>query len=94
MIGPMAPLPAGATISVRRLDTSDDLATFGQIVLDSYQALPGHPTEPEYDAEMLKELPQWFEKHYSIQFANYPVGDEYLTCGKKTIATKRHDKAQ
>jgi GNAT superfamily N-acetyltransferase len=37
---------------VRRVTVADDLETLGQIVLSSYRALPGHPHDPGYDAEL------------------------------------------
>ena len=38
---------------MRRVTVADDQATFGRIVHDSYRALPGHPPDPDYDAELL-----------------------------------------
>ena len=37
--------------------------------------------EPDYDRGVLPDVKAWFEKHYSIRFANYPVDDDYLTHG-------------
>jgi formylmethanofuran dehydrogenase subunit A len=31
-------------------------------------------TTPAYDADRLPAVRQWFEQHYSVQFANYGVG--------------------
>lgn len=31
---------------------------------------------PEFDPAIVPEIREWFEKDYTIQFANYPVGDE------------------
>jgi formylmethanofuran dehydrogenase subunit A len=42
--------------------------------------------EPGYDAGVLPDVKEWFEANYSIRFANYPVGDEYLTHGIKAMA--------
>ncbi|MBN1852109.1 MAG: formylmethanofuran dehydrogenase subunit A [Pirellulales bacterium] len=33
---------------------------------------------PAYDPMDEEHIRTWFEKHYSIQFRNYPVGDEYV----------------
>ena len=30
---------------------------------------------PEYDPDVVPDIEEWFDGHYSIQFANYPVGD-------------------
>jgi ribosomal protein S18 acetylase RimI-like enzyme len=40
------------SLQVRRLTDADDLGAMGRIVVASYQALPGHPDVPEYDAEL------------------------------------------
>jgi len=37
--------------------------------------------EPGYDPDTLGDLRKWFADAYTIDFANYPVGDEYLTHG-------------
>jgi formylmethanofuran dehydrogenase subunit A len=34
---------------------------------------------PEYDESAVSHIREWFEQHYTIQFANYPVGERYLT---------------
>jgi formylmethanofuran dehydrogenase subunit A len=52
----------------------------GQIVLDDgdlRSAPEGRSLHvaPEYDPDVVPEIEQWFARHYSIQFANYPVGD-------------------
>lgn len=33
---------------------------------------------PAYDPDCLPDIQRWFEDHYTIRFANYPVGDDYL----------------
>ena len=38
---------------IRPLTTDDDLASFGRIVLKSYEALPGQPDDPIYFAELV-----------------------------------------
>ena len=34
--------------------------------------------EPGYDVTVEKEIGEWFEQFYSIQFRNYPVSSDYL----------------
>jgi formylmethanofuran dehydrogenase subunit A len=34
--------------------------------------------QPEYDARIENVIQPFFEDYYSIEYANYPVGDEYL----------------
>jgi ribosomal protein S18 acetylase RimI-like enzyme len=40
-------------LTVRCLTLEDDVDAFGQIVVSSYHALPGHPADPGYDEELL-----------------------------------------
>jgi len=42
--------------------------------------------EPEYDAGVLPHVKEWFEANYSLAFANFPVGEEYLTTGKRAVS--------
>ncbi len=37
--------------------------------------------QPAYDEGMLPDIQQWFEDHYTIQFANYPVDAHHLSRG-------------
>jgi ribosomal protein S18 acetylase RimI-like enzyme len=39
--------------TIRRLGQLDDLDRFGAIVVAAYHALPGHPPDPGYDAELV-----------------------------------------
>jgi ribosomal protein S18 acetylase RimI-like enzyme len=39
-------------LRIRTLTEDDDLDVFGQVVLDSYLALPDMPREPDYEAEL------------------------------------------
>ncbi len=41
-------------VTVRELTNDDDLAIFGRMVLAAYAALPGHPHDPGYDAELVE----------------------------------------
>ncbi|MBI4390846.1 MAG: formylmethanofuran dehydrogenase subunit A, partial [candidate division NC10 bacterium] len=34
--------------------------------------------EPQYDPAIEAEIRKWFADFYTIEFANYPVGMEYL----------------
>jgi formylmethanofuran dehydrogenase subunit A len=36
---------------------------------------------PGYDEGVLPDIKKWFEAYYTIQFANYPVDDSYLSHG-------------
>ena len=42
------------SLEIRRLTAADDedMAALGRLVVDAYQRLPGHPPDPEYDAEL------------------------------------------
>jgi len=41
--------------------------------------------EPKYDAGALPHIREWFEANYSMAFANFPVGEEYLSQGKVAV---------
>ena len=34
--------------------------------------------EPTFDADVVPDIQEWFEKYYSIQFRNYPIDSTYL----------------
>jgi GNAT superfamily N-acetyltransferase len=40
-------------VALRLLRPDDDAGAVGQLVLDSYRALPGYPPEDDYEAELL-----------------------------------------
>ncbi len=40
---------------------------------------------PRYDEGVLADIRQWFEAYYTIQFANYPVGEEALRHGGTVV---------
>jgi formylmethanofuran dehydrogenase subunit A len=40
---------------------------------------------PAYDEGVLPDVRKWFEAHYTIQFANYPVDDSYLYHGGAVV---------
>jgi formylmethanofuran dehydrogenase subunit A len=46
---------------------------------------------PTYDEKALADIQKWFEAHYTIQFANYPVDEHYLAHGSTTIPCSRRD---
>jgi formylmethanofuran dehydrogenase subunit A len=55
----------------------------GEVIIDQGELRatpPGHTLHvaPQYDESAEDHIRQWFEQHYSIQFRNYPVGEEYL----------------
>ncbi len=49
---------------------------------------PALCVEPVYDTTILRHVEPWFEEHYVMRFANYPVGDEYLSRGLHVQATR------
>ena len=55
----------------------------GELIVDDAQILQDSRgrtlhVAPEYDPDAVDDIQAWFEKTYSIQFRNYPVGDHYL----------------
>ena len=42
---------------------------------------PTHAVAPAFDPAVLSGVKEWFERHYSVRFANYPVTDDYLPHG-------------
>jgi formylmethanofuran dehydrogenase subunit A len=38
---------------------------------------------PDFDPGAVPDIEAWFEEHYTIQFANYPVDDSYLPHGER-----------
>jgi formylmethanofuran dehydrogenase subunit A len=44
---------------------------------------------PEYDEGVLPDVKRWFEAHYTIQFANYPVADSYLSHGGAVVECQK-----
>src|SRR5262249_27532776 len=44
---------------------------------------------PAYDEGVLPDIQKWFEFHYTIQFANYPVDGSYLSHGGTVVECKR-----
>jgi formylmethanofuran dehydrogenase subunit A len=36
---------------------------------------------PGYDEGVVPDIRKWFEAYYTIQFADYPVDDSYLSHG-------------
>ena len=65
----------------------------GEIVIDDgeFRASPDGRTffvAPDYDHGGLADIQTWFEKHYTIQFANYPV-DDYVVPGAQLVACRK-----
>jgi formylmethanofuran dehydrogenase subunit A len=44
---------------------------------------------PEFDEGAMPDVKKWFESFYTIQFANYPVDEHYLTHGQVKVACRR-----
>lgn len=42
--------------------------------------------QPAYDEGLVPDIQRWFERFYTIQFANYPVDDSYMDHGGKLVA--------
>jgi formylmethanofuran dehydrogenase subunit A len=40
---------------------------------------------PAYDEGVLPDIKKWFESHYTVQFANYPVDEHYLPHGGTAV---------
>ncbi len=40
---------------------------------------------PLFDEGALPDIKKWFESHYTIQFANYPVEEHYMAHGSKVV---------
>ena len=58
----------------------------GEMIVEQgeIRAVPFGPTivhTPTYDPAIERHIRPWFEAYYSMQFANYPVTDDYLTYG-------------
>ena len=44
---------------------------------------------PAYDEGVVPDIKKWFEAYYTIQFANYPVDDSYLSHGGFAVECSR-----
>ncbi len=42
--------------------------------------------QPAFDQGVIPDVKKWFETHYTIQFANYPVDERYLDHGGTVVA--------
>jgi formylmethanofuran dehydrogenase subunit A len=65
----------------------------GEVVVENgeLRAAPFGPAlhvQPRYDEALLADLKPWFEQHYTVAFANYPVDDIYLTHGGTVVDCK------
>lgn len=63
----------------------------GELIVEQgeIRRVPFGPTlvaEPEYDTGVLPHVRKWFEDSYSLAFANFPVGEEYLTTGRVAVS--------
>jgi formylmethanofuran dehydrogenase subunit A len=55
----------------------------GELVIEDHEFRAEHDgrvlhTAPAYDTAIERVIEPFFEDYYSVRFANYPVGDEYL----------------
>ena len=55
----------------------------GEVVVDDAQIVQNTRgrtlhVAPDFDLDAVDDIQAWFESTYSIQFRNYPVGDQYL----------------
>jgi formylmethanofuran dehydrogenase subunit A len=62
----------------------------GKLIVDQgeIREVPFGPTlsvRPSYDEGMIPKWRDWFEGHYSLQFRNFAVGEEYFTHGQRLI---------
>jgi formylmethanofuran dehydrogenase subunit A len=62
----------------------------GELVAEQgdIRAVPFGPAlcvEPGYDPAALAGVRDWFDRHYSVRFANYPVTDDYLSHGRVVV---------
>lgn len=65
----------------------------GQVILDDgdLRAAPTGQTRftaPEYDPAIIPEIEEWFSRDYSLQFANFPVGEDEIDAGTHHQGTK------
>ena len=63
----------------------------GEVVAEGgeLRSTPFGPTihvQPGYDNLLENNLRPWFEKNYSLSFANYPVSDFYLSRGERVVS--------
>ena len=45
---------------------------------------------PEFDAEIVADIEKWFAANYTIQLANYPVDESYLTHGSTRVPCRNN----
>jgi formylmethanofuran dehydrogenase subunit A len=69
---------------------AEQLTESGALVVEQgeVRSVPYGPVwcaEPAYDEGVLPDVRSWFEESYSISFDNYPVDDEYLVHGIRTL---------
>ncbi len=66
----------------------------GEVVVEQgdVRATPFAPAlhaSPAYDDSLLGDLKPWFEEHYTIAFANYPVDETYLSHGAREVKCQK-----
>ena len=55
----------------------------GEIRKDAYGSTLH--VQPGYDEGLVKDIEEWFEAYYTIQFANYPVDEAYMDHGGTVV---------
>jgi len=66
----------------------------GEVIVEKgdLRSVPFGPTlhvRPDYDKSVLADVKPWFEEHYTIAFANYPVDDFYLSHGGIVVPCRK-----
>ncbi len=87
-------LGPGADADLTLYQPSDDIQAMfqmpkwviksGRVLVHDGEILEDHYgrtlfVRPEFDPQAQKDIAQWFEQHYTIQFRNYPVDAHYLS---------------
>lgn len=66
----------------------------GRVLVDDGE-IKGSPqgrtfyVSPDYDTGVIPDIQSWFEDHYTIQFANYPVGEHAVPHGESIACNRR-----
>jgi formylmethanofuran dehydrogenase subunit A len=65
----------------------------GELIVENgeIRQVPFGPTltvEPNYDPDIQTEIQNWFEDHYSLRLANYPVSDDYFPYGRLSVPVR------
>lgn len=94
-------LGSGADADVTIYSRNDDIQrmfelpryviSHGNVVVDDGEVQTSDPgtlfhVAPKFDLDVVPDIQEWFEDHYTIRFSNYPVADSYLH-KHETVAT-------